>query len=179
MNAAEGGPLNVLKWARQNGCPWSKKPFEEAQIGKFEMMEWYKAGALFLDGQIWFCYVAAKGGHLEVLKWLHENSCPLENGVQPGLVCSVAAVGGHLEVLKWAHKHGCEWNERTCTLAAYHGHLEVLKWAHANGCKWNEGTCSATAENGHLEVLKWFSENGCPWDENTCSFAALVVIWRL
>jgi len=46
--AAEGGHLEVLKWARENGCPWNERT----------------------------CSCAAKGGHLEVLKWARENGCP-------------------------------------------------------------------------------------------------------
>ena len=45
--AAKGGHLKVLKWARENDCPW--------------------------DGT---CMCAAKGGHLKVLKWARENDCP-------------------------------------------------------------------------------------------------------
>ena len=46
--AAEGGHLEMLKWARENGCPWDEDT----------------------------CANAAKGGHLEVLKWARENDCP-------------------------------------------------------------------------------------------------------
>jgi hypothetical protein len=38
----------VLKWARENGCPWNEDT----------------------------CAYAAKGGHLEVLKWARANGCP-------------------------------------------------------------------------------------------------------
>jgi hypothetical protein len=38
----------VLKWARENGCPWDE----------------------------WTCANAAEGGHLEMLKWARENDCP-------------------------------------------------------------------------------------------------------
>ena len=44
-----GGHLEVLKWARENGCP--------------------------LDEET--CWYAAMGGHLNVLKWARENGCPL------------------------------------------------------------------------------------------------------
>jgi len=44
----EGGHLEVLKWARENGCPWDEDT----------------------------CAGAAEGGHLEVLKWARENGCP-------------------------------------------------------------------------------------------------------
>jgi hypothetical protein len=43
----EGGHLEVLKWARANGCPWNER---RARSGE--------------------------GGHLEVLKWARENDCP-------------------------------------------------------------------------------------------------------
>jgi hypothetical protein len=43
-----GGHLEVLKWARENGCPWDENT----------------------------CAWAAERDHLEVLKWAHENGCP-------------------------------------------------------------------------------------------------------
>ena len=48
--AAEGGHLEVLQWARANGCPWDE----------------------------WTCHNAAAGGHLEVLRWAHANECPCD-----------------------------------------------------------------------------------------------------
>jgi len=38
----------VLKWARENGCPWDSRT----------------------------CYAAAEGGHIELLRWARENGCP-------------------------------------------------------------------------------------------------------
>jgi hypothetical protein len=38
----------VLKWARENDCPWYKDT----------------------------CSSAAEGGQLDVLKWARENACP-------------------------------------------------------------------------------------------------------
>ena len=40
--------MEVLKWARGEGCPWDR----------------------------WTCAFAAGGGHLEVLKWAREHGCP-------------------------------------------------------------------------------------------------------
>ena len=47
-DAARGGHLEVLKLARENGCPWDEET----------------------------CADAAEGGHLEVLQWARENGCP-------------------------------------------------------------------------------------------------------
>ena len=41
------GHLEVLKWARENGCDWDSNT----------------------------CSYAAENGHLEVLKWARENGC--------------------------------------------------------------------------------------------------------
>jgi hypothetical protein len=43
--AALEGYLNLIKWARTNGCPWNVPT----------------------------CSYAAEGGHLEVLQWAHAN----------------------------------------------------------------------------------------------------------
>ena len=46
-NAARNGHLEVLKFARANGCPWC----------------------------LWTCHFAAEHGHLEVLKWSWAYGC--------------------------------------------------------------------------------------------------------
>jgi len=44
-------------------------------------------------------------GHLEVLKYLHENGCPWD---EEG--CVYASRNGHIEVLKYLHENGCPWD---------------------------------------------------------------------
>jgi hypothetical protein len=46
--AADGGYLEVLKWARERNCPWDAETRRRA----------------------------ADGGHLEVLRWLDEQGAP-------------------------------------------------------------------------------------------------------
>jgi phosphoglycolate phosphatase-like HAD superfamily hydrolase len=60
------------------------------------------------------CSLAAYGGHLEVLKWLHGAGCPW--GIP---TCYTAAMGGHLDMLKWLHSAGCPWGIQTCYAAAH------------------------------------------------------------
>jgi len=114
-------------------------------------------------------YVAAEGGHLEVLKWAREHNCPWHGED----VCSDAAGGGHLEVLQWARDHDCPWDKTTCECAAQHGFLEVVQWARAHGCNCDEITCGCAAASGNLELLRWVRENHCPWNELTCAGAAV------
>mgnify|MGYP001030254524 CR=1 FL=1 len=137
MMLSAQGSLSLLQWAKQNGCS-------------------------FLSYEC--CHEAAKGGHLEVLKWLRENGhfwderCCHDAALGGHLE---AAKGGHLEVLKWLRENGCRWDVQTANSAAGEGHLEVLKWAIENGCDWEESTCTMAAlRGGHLEVLKWLREHG-------------------
>ena len=78
------------------------------------------------------CYLAAKNGQIECLKYAHENGCRWNKQT-----CSYAAEYGHLGCLKYAHEHGCPWDEWTCRLAAMNGHLECIHYAWKNGCEWN------------------------------------------
>ena len=106
------------------------------------------------------CYIIAKYGDLECLKYAHENGCPWE------YTYHTAAENGHLDCLKYAHENGCTWDEDTCSSAASNGHLDCLKYAHENGCTWDEDTCRYAAENGHLNCLKYAHENDCLLDKN-------------
>ena len=46
-------------------------------------------------------------GHLECLKYAHENGCHLNK-----YICETAAArGGHLDCLEYAHKNGCPCDE--------------------------------------------------------------------
>ncbi|ETI57057.1 hypothetical protein L917_00520 [Phytophthora nicotianae] len=64
--------------------------------------------------------VAAAGGHLGVVKWLHYNR-------QEGCTAAFAARNGQLEVVKWLSANRFEG----CTVAAMddaaaYGHLDVM-----------------------------------------------------
>ena len=102
-------------------------------------------------------YWAAANGHLEVIKWLHENTnqnCTI-------WAMNRAAEFGRLEVVKWLHVNrteGCSVD--AMDKAAVNGHLEVVKWLHVNR---TEG-CSVDAMNwavwnDDLEVSEWLYIN--------------------
>ena len=94
--AARGGHLEVLQWARANGCPWDEMTCKGAALsGSLEVLQWLRA-----NGCPWNEYTsswAARGGHFEVLQWARANGCPWNKWT-----CTFAARSGHLEVLQWA-----------------------------------------------------------------------------
>jgi hypothetical protein len=99
--AAEGA-LQLLQTAHESGAPWGWR----------------------------MCYTSAKGGHLELLRWLRTQNppCPWDAGV-----CAAAAENGHVAVLEWlrAQDPPCPWDSHACAFAARGGCLEVLQWLRA------------------------------------------------
>eukprot|EP00873_Tetraselmis_striata_P015409 jgi/Tetstr1/435673/TSEL_024573.t1 len=71
---SRGGHLEVLQWARGQGCPWGPETCHwAARGGTFELLKWARA-----QGCPWgdtTCGMAACGGHLKLLQWARENSC--------------------------------------------------------------------------------------------------------
>ena len=57
---------------------------------------------LAANGMVKTTSSAAKGGHLEVLRYVKERGCTCDEEA-----CEVAAGGGHLERLKYAPENGC------------------------------------------------------------------------
>ena len=162
------GYLELMKWARANGCPWEKYTCTAAaRRGNLEMLKWLRDSSIhgnkvapWNEGT---CDRAAQNGHLEVLKWLRSEDCPWGKGT-----CGGAAFGGHLEILKWARGYRedqtksldiCPWNLTVCCYAAEHGYVEILKWAIENDAYWNKRECLRLAKRGgHSEIYKMIAE---------------------
>ncbi len=101
--------------------------------------------------------LAAENGHLEVVKWFHENRT---EGCSD-FAMNLAAANGHLEVIKWLHENRTEGaSVYAMCWAAQYGHLELVKWLHKNrteGCtRW---AMDHAAQNGHLDIVIWLHEN--------------------
>jgi hypothetical protein len=83
--AAKGGRLQILQWAREQGCPWDRSVSEAAaEGGHLAVLQWLRQ-----EGCPWgpsTCAAAARGGHLEVLQWALQNG-----GERNSQVCSLAA----------------------------------------------------------------------------------------
>jgi hypothetical protein len=126
------GFLNILKWARKQGCPWDEWTCSAAASnGHLHILKPARIQGCPWDEET--CSAAALSGHLHILKWARTQRCPWDEWT-----CSAAAINGHLHVLKWARRKGCPWNEYTCANANRNGHLHVLEWARKQGCPWDE-----------------------------------------
>jgi hypothetical protein len=132
---------------------------------------------------------AARGGQLDMMKWLHfELGCPWD-----GTACTQAAKNGHLHVLKWlyhearfnslAHTHSDPgrqpWPTATISSAAQGGHMHVLVWLNDTIGQlgaWHfaseGGWCDDAARIGRLDILKYAHEQGVAITPNAAAHAA-------
>jgi len=93
--AAQGGHLEVLKWARLHGCPWHTELMCRAAAagGHLAVLQWVREQGCLWGGSA-ACSAAARGGHLEVLKWARANGCPLGKDWVRNDTCREALAGG-------------------------------------------------------------------------------------
>ena len=71
--AAAGGFLEVMKWLKRAGCPWSlEATCEAAKGGHLNVLEWIRKSKLEWHEET--CEAAAGSGQLEVLQWLRETN---------------------------------------------------------------------------------------------------------
>lgn len=102
--------------------------------------------------------MAAKGGHLETLKWLHETF-----GLLAGFQCSSfrwAAIFGHLHVLKWLHQRfSIPCTDDTIRHIAYEGNIKILDWVFEI---YNLGIEKLEFVQDAEETLAWCFVNNSP-----------------
>jgi hypothetical protein len=149
---ATHGRLSVLQWCQYDDLRTTIYLFRNHGYTK----KYFEVGAN-----------ATKKGHLEVVKWLHQNGLPLNSWT-----CRNAALSGNLELLQWARENGCNWGKEIFSNAATAGHLHILIWAKENGCPLYVNLCTTAVGAGNMEILMWAIENGFPLKESACTSAA-------
>jgi hypothetical protein len=117
--ASEKGFLNLLKYAHENSCPWTKYTCKYATFnGHLDCLKYAHENGCPWDEDT--CCNAAENGHLECLKYAHENGCPWN-----GYTCSFAVFNEHFECLKYARENGCP--EDTYCYAADYQFFKLIK----------------------------------------------------
>jgi len=122
---AQTNKLELLKWAREEKkCEWAGSTIQTAvEQGNLEMVKYCIAKECPIDAHA--CARAAGNGHLECLKYLHEEAkAPWDYWT-----AAWAALCGRLHILeylverKYTHfsKYACQW-------AAEKGHFDCLKY---------------------------------------------------
>ena len=94
--ATKAAHLDVLRWLRANGYTGDRRT----------------------------CYLAARHGHLEILRWhVLECGCRLTKDT-----VTAAASAGKLEILQWVHESGYPLGGGVRDLASNGSHTMILEW---------------------------------------------------
>ena len=102
---------------------------EAAVTGNLALVRWLREVKKF-DWNAWTINAAARFGHLHIVTYCMEQSCPRSR-----LACALAAEFGHLGILKYLHENGAPWDSWTCFYARKNNHPECLLYALDNGCR--------------------------------------------
>eukprot|EP00953_Heterococcus_sp_UTEX-ZZ885_P026454 14279-Heterococcus_DN1.PRE.6 len=174
--AAHGGHLSVLQWLYEQECPRdaAKLKHTAAATGQIHIMQWLllRDGRNLLASVIskaaskgrlpmcklllkegcqfnpYACHLAAQGGYLGVLQYLHEQGCPW---VDYAVAVSSASTG-RIDLMTYVLQHTAVPGDlytlsNMMRVAGAHGHLAAAKWLKGN--QWSG------------EVLAWAIAEGC------------------
>ncbi len=99
------GHLEILKWARSQGCPWNGLTCAwAAEGGHLELLQCYTHNTFLL---------ASRCDRMNVLVWAHQSDYPCWDQ----RIYTEAKEAGHWDILRWAKRKGlsledeCENNQ--------------------------------------------------------------------
>jgi len=152
--------LELLKWAREEKkCEWDRWTIiAAAEQGNLEMVKYCVVNECSIDREA--CANAALGGHLEVLKYLHEEA----KAPWGSATASWAAENGHLHILEYLVERKYDnYNEWACRLAARNGHLDCLKYLRETAkAPWHSQAVYHAHKRNHPDCLQYLLNNNCP-----------------
>lgn len=167
--AAEGGFIGVLEWSKEVGCSWDPSVFASGlKGGHVDILKFLKRNACPLPTGNAAWTAAAERGHVEALQFAYDSKY-LHN---IKLLCAVAAKNGHLSILKWIYEveGSRHFSSYTCQQAAMGGFIDIIEWLRGVQCDWEDGACQGALETGRLDTLRWLIANGCPFDVDGHAF---------
>ena len=169
FDAVCGNQMKVLLWIQRQGLHIRMASLEQssaedacfllcraAENGNLCMVQWL-AGKGFRSEDSLVTKSAAKGGNLEVLKFLLSLDCPMAEDV-----CIIAAENGHLELLKWAKLNSNVWQDAMMFPAAAKSSREDLhQWLLELHCPFMENESFPIAyELKNFKFIKFALANG-------------------
>ena len=152
--------LELLKWAREEKkCEWDYRTINAATgQGNLEMVKYCVANQCPI--KVFACAHAALKGHLECLKYLHEEAkAPWDSDT-----AAWAAQYGHLHILEYlVERKYDKYDEDACELAAMYGQLDCLKCLHETAkAPWDKDAVREAHKYNETECVQYLLDNDCP-----------------
>ena len=179
-NVAATNKLEFLKWAREvKQCEWDERTITVAACyGNLEMLKYCFSNECPCDEEM-SCKLAAKGGHLDCLRFLFGKVKPSRETEK--VAAQQASCGGNMNILKYlveerkipvVLKSDCVGN------AAWYGRLDCLKYLveEAKAPLNNLDDIAGARYKEYHECVNYLREKGSPepTDEQYAEFAELV-----
>ena len=160
LEVALTNKLELLKWIREEKkCEWDWRTINEAaHKGNLEMVKYCVANKCPVYERA--CGCAALEGHLEILKYLHEEvKAPWDFRT-----ADWAAENGHLHILEYlVERKYDQFDVSACTRAAMNGHLDCLKYLRETAkAPWDDWSVYFAHKNNHPECVQYLLDNNCP-----------------
>ena len=157
---ARTNKLELLKWAREEKeCEWDYRTIcAAARQGNLEMVKYCVANKCPIRTVA--CAFAAGNGHLECLKYFHEEA----EAPWDWYTGTWAAQNGNLHILEYLVERKYDiYDQYVCMYAAMNGHLDCLKYLHETAkAPWDEQAVLKAHKNEHPECVQYLLDNDCP-----------------
>jgi hypothetical protein len=157
---AETNKLELLKWAREEKeCKWDSWTIDAAaRQGNLEMLKYCVANECHINELA--CVCAASEGHLDCLKYLHEEA----KAPWDWRTAAWAADNGHLQILEYLVERKYDrYDKRACQWAAENGDLDCLQYLHETAkAPWDEDAVRDAHNKNHTECVQYLLDNDCP-----------------
>ena len=177
-SAAEGGSVDVMEWlfernANVNNVSKHWTALSNACFsGQTEAVKWLLAhGANISLGRLPY-HAAARGGHVELMKWMKDNHLHSPKSSNGWTAMHSAALGNQLPAMEWLlmQGEGIETKNKDgltpLYAAAMTASLDAMKWLEQKGAdvsvvtRNNETLMHAAAASGGLSVMEWLLSRG-------------------
>lgn len=132
-----------------------------ARVNRLDIMQYlHERGEVCTEAAI---TDAANKGHIEVVKWIHEN-CDVR--CSPYAI-ELAAFQGDLEMVRWLYENRPEasYVSHALTNAVQQGHLEVVKYLREHSEFMSiDDAISYAIGNGDVEMVTYLCATNTGWD---------------
>jgi hypothetical protein len=166
--AASCGRFEVFHFLQGIGCPWdvAKVTRAAAMNGSVAMLQCLMQQGCVLSTET--VGVAARSGHLETVRFLHESGCPWDVDT----ICADAVKMGSIELLQYLKQQRCAFTADVMRAAALKDDLHMCQYLYAEQCPWTKSATEAAARCRHVDTLRWLLQQGCPYDAHAVRLAA-------
>lgn len=146
--------LELLKWARSMGIPWSLSTYVTcAKNNNLEMLKWAHSNGYPREFSFDSCVHAV--GHENILMLDYIWKCGFK--FTSNLMRHAARMD-KFSVMIYLREKNCPWSEEVLYFAAIKGNFTIFKWAHENGCPYTELHTSP-----NKDILDYAKANNIPF----------------